>query len=479
MLETLNLVSHFLLTITLGYYLIVNLQWYNYQIQRVLLKHHKVHWHIFYFIIPVFAYYLTNEFFWIYFYFAFLPAIFTWSRRLDKALVVTARVKRFFIMLLIITILSELMCIISGNCMMYPLFLPLALSVFGNNMIEKNILARFKRDATSKLENLQDLKIITITASFGKTSIKNFISQILSKKYKVYQTPRSVNTINGLIKDVNENINSDIEIYVSEAGAREKGDILEIAQFLNPQYIVIGQIGEQHLEYFKTIENIKATKFELLSSNRLKKAFVYKENQLTSSNNNIESYPNNLQNIISTLDGISFELEINGKLEKFETEILGKFNANNLSVAIQIALEFGLDLDTIKESVKNINPIAHRLQKIVTPTKLIIDDSFNGNFDGISEGIELAKQYDGRKVIITCGLVESTDEINRQLALKIDEVFDFIVITGELNKKVLTENINTKKVVHLNKKANMEKFIKEHTQNGDFILFANDAPSFI
>jgi UDP-N-acetylmuramoyl-tripeptide--D-alanyl-D-alanine ligase len=477
MFELLILVSHFLLVVTLGYYLITNLQWYNYQIDRVILKHHKYTWHVFYFVVPFFAYHLTKEFFWIYFYFAYLPALFNWQRKLDKPLVVTARVKRFFIMLISLTILGEAMCMLSGTCAIYPLFMPLFLAVIGNNMMEKNILAKFRRQATSKLQSLDKLKIITITASFGKTSIKNFVTQILSKKYKTYMTPRSVNTINGLIKDVNENIDDSIEVYVSEAGARQRGDILDIAKFLNPQYVVVGQIGEQHIEYFKSIENIKATKLELLQSSRLKKAFLYKD--LDFVYDKCEHYPKGLSNIVSTLDGISFDLEINNQIENFKAPILGKFNANNLAVAIEIALEFGMTIEDIKDAILNINPVEHRLQKIQTETKLIIDDSFNGNYDGMIEGIELASQYHGRKVIITCGLVESTDEMNKKLAQKIDEVFDFVVITGELNKKVLTENINIKKTVHLSNKANMQHFIAEHTKEGDLILFANDAPNFI
>jgi UDP-N-acetylmuramoyl-tripeptide--D-alanyl-D-alanine ligase len=477
MFDILFLVSHFLLVITLGYYLITNLQWYNYQIERVVLKHHKYGWHIFFFAIPFFAYHFTKEFFWIYFYFAYLPALFNWQRKLDKPLVVTARVKRFFMMLITLTILSEVMCIVSNSCAIYPLFMPLFLAVLGNNMMEKNILAKFKRQATSKLNSLENLKVITITASFGKTSIKNFVYQILSTKYKTYMTPRSVNTINGLIKDVNENINDSIEVYVSEAGARQRGDILEIAKFLNPQYAVVGQIGEQHIEYFKSIENIKATKLELLQSNRLKKAFLYKD--LDVSSDKIEHYPKGLDNIVSNLDGISFDLEINGETENFSAPILGKFNANNISVAIQIAIEFGMSVEDIQDAVSKIIPVDHRLQKIQTETKLIIDDSFNGNYEGMSEAIELSSQYSGRKVIITCGLVESTDEMNKKLAQKIDDVFDFVVITGELNKKVLSENINIKKTVHLSQKANMQNFIAEHTKEGDLILFANDAPNFI
>ena len=115
---------------------------------------------------------------------------------------------------------------------------------------------------------MPDLKIIAITGSYGKTSIKNFLAQILSKKFKVYHTPRSVNTLEGIVKDINDNLGSDIQIYIVEAGAREKRDILKIARLLQHDIGIVGKIGEQHIEYFKTLSNIIQTKLEIIASDR-------------------------------------------------------------------------------------------------------------------------------------------------------------------------------------------------------------------
>ena len=81
------------------------------------------------------------------------------------------------------------------------------------------------------LKTFDGLQIIGITASYGKTSIKNYLYQVLSKKYKVYMTPRSVNTIGGIIKDVNNDLPKATEVYIAEAGARAQGDIEEITRF--------------------------------------------------------------------------------------------------------------------------------------------------------------------------------------------------------------------------------------------------------
>ena len=82
----------------------------------------------------------------------------------------------------------------------------------------------------------------------------------MQTKFKTYKTPRSVNTIGGILKDVNDDLPLDTEIYIAEAGAREKGDIEEISLFLNPQIAVIGSVGRQHIEYFKLSKHCKISK---------------------------------------------------------------------------------------------------------------------------------------------------------------------------------------------------------------------------
>jgi UDP-N-acetylmuramoyl-tripeptide--D-alanyl-D-alanine ligase len=95
------------------------------------------------------------------------------------------------------------------------------------------------------------------------------------------------------------------------------------------------------------------------------------------------------------------------------------------------------------------------------------------------EAVNISATYEGRKVIITPGLVESTIEANTQLANAINEVFDVVIITGSLNLKVLSQNIDEKKIIVLKDKSKMEETLAKETRVGDLILFANDAPNFI
>jgi UDP-N-acetylmuramoyl-tripeptide--D-alanyl-D-alanine ligase len=133
----------------------------------------------------------------------------------------------------------------------------------------------------------------------------------------------------------------------------------------------------------------------------------------------------------------------------------------------------------LSRKIAKLEAIPHRLQKIEAGGKFIIDDSFNGNIEGMLEAVELAKQYKGRKVIITPGLVEANEEMNKKLAMAINEVFDIVIVTGSLNRHVLCENIEKPNKIYLADKSKLEKILAENTKAGDLILFSNDAPNFI
>ena len=459
-----NYLTNFITILAVGFYTITALQWYNYKIDRVITKFTKYQWHILYFILPIFTYYLGGKFYWIYLFFGVIPALFIWYKKLDKKLVFTPRVKRFFILLVSLSLLSYLFDYYFKTP--HGVFLPIILAILGSEMIEYILFNGYKKQALNKLKNINP-QIIAITASYGKTSIKNFVYQLLEDKFNTYKTPRSVNTLKGIVADINNNLSTNTDIYIVEAGAREKGDIKEITEFLNPQYAVIGKIGPQHIEYFKTIENIISTKQEILLSNNLKKSIIYDE------------IKNKIKNIKTSLEGIEWDLEYNNKTIHLSAPILGGFNAINISLSFYIAKEFGLDDEYLIRKIAKLNPIPHRLQKIEAGGKIIIDDSFNGNIEGMLESINLVSQYNGRKVIVTPGLVEANEEMNKKLASKIDNIFDIVIVTGALNRKVLCENINKPNKIYLADKTKLEKILAENTKVGDLILFSNDAPNFI
>jgi UDP-N-acetylmuramoyl-tripeptide--D-alanyl-D-alanine ligase len=482
-MELFAFLTNALFVTALGWYLVTNLQWYDYRIERVVLRHHKWWWHLLYFLLPFF-FYVTLAFnglslyFSGLFYLLYLPALYLWHRRLDKKLVLTWRVKRFFILLLGFTLFLNLLCAVKSGCETFSVFLPLALAYIGSLGVEKFLFTAYKKEASKKLVSMPELKIVCVTGSYGKTSMKNFMTQVLSKQYRVYATPRSVNTIGGIIRDVNESLPSDTQVYVCEAGAREAGDIYKIARFLNPQIVVVGKVGPQHLEYFRTLENIKRTKLEVMQSNRLEAAFVH-SSVTDEPHEKVRFFGEGIKNVKATLEGLDFDLELEGRTLQLHSGILGGFNAININAAVLVAEALGMEDAAIEEAVASLEGVEHRLQRIDAGGKVILDDGYNGNIDGMLEDVRLCSQYKGRKVIVTPGLVESTEELNLQLIEAINKVFDVAIITGALNSELFEKHLSVDEVVVLKEKSALVQTLQEHTRSGDIILFANDAPSFI
>jgi UDP-N-acetylmuramoyl-tripeptide--D-alanyl-D-alanine ligase len=474
----LSFVTNVVFVTALGWYLVTNLQWYDYKIERVVLKHHKGWWHVVYFIIPFIAYYATGPFFWILLFFGYLPALFLWHRKLDKKLVMTWRVKRFLILLVSLTLFQNVLCTLKGACDVYGVFLPLAIAYIGSWLIEKYLFTAYTREAKQKLASMTHLKIVCVTGSYGKTSMKNFIAQILGTKYRVYATPRSVNTIGGIVRDINESLPYSTDVYVCEAGARQTGDIYAIAKLLNPQVVVVGKVGPQHIEYFKTLDAIKRTKLELMQSERLERAFVH-TSVTEEPHEKVTHFGKGITDLDATLEGTRFSVETAGEPMALETTILGGFQAININAAVLVAQEMGMEDDAIARAVSGLKSVEHRLERIDAGGKIILDDGYNGNIDGMKEGIRLCSLHPGRKVIVTPGLVESTEALNLELIEAINETFDVAIITGALNSALFDRELKVSRKIILQNKALLQELLGKETHSGDIILFANDAPNFV
>lgn len=469
--------ANLVFVLALGWYLITNLQWYDYRIERVVLRHHKTWWHALYFVIPFILYYALG----VYGPFvlvAYIPFLYLWHAKLDKKLVLTWRVKRFLILLLSITLFLNILLMLKDLSHIYSVFIPLLLAYLGSWGVEKFLFETYKREAKKTIASMPDLTIICVTGSYGKTSMKNFIAQILSNKLNVYATPRSVNTLGGIIRDVNESLPIDTQVYICEAGAREIGDIYAITQLLNPQIVVVGKVGPQHMEYFKTLERIQQTKLEIVHSNRLKKAFIH-TSVTDVPHEKVTFFGDDIQNLKATLEGTDFDLSLDGEQHHFHTSVLGGFQTMNINAAILIAHELGMSAEEIERAVYHLKSVEHRLERIDAGGKIILDDGYNGNIDGMLEGVRLCSLHTGRKVIVTPGLVESTAELNSQLIAAINDVFDIAIITGQLNAQQFEAELKANEVVMLADKAQLVKTLGEVTRAGDIILFANDAPNFI
>jgi len=374
--------------------------------------------------------------------------------------------------------------------------------------LENYFKAKFKNKAVKKLECFPHLKKIGITGSFGKTSVKNFLHKMLSKKYTVVSTPKSFNTPMGVCYTVLNDLNDKTQIFICEMGARYKGDIKELCLMVKPGMGLINTVGNQHLETFKTQSNINAEKLELAKFCKAASGPVFFNCDNLNTKNIYEDFSgekykcndcafdplsnlNLIQNdsyaYVQILEqdsyGSKFNLFINGEKTECETSLLGVHNINNIVLAAALSYKLGVSLVDIKDAVLNLEQTPHRLEVIKGAGGVtIIDDSFNSNISGFNYALQVLKNFPGRKILITCGVVELKKEqykTNYGFCAAISAVTDFAVIVGKVNRKAFKDGFlfcGFKNFIALDTLNQARDFLKTLLKPGDAVLFENDLP---
>ncbi|WP_078579415.1 UDP-N-acetylmuramoyl-tripeptide--D-alanyl-D-alanine ligase [Salipaludibacillus agaradhaerens] len=341
--------------------------------------------------------------------------------------------------------------------------LPYYIIMFANTInrpIEARISQGFVNDAKRLLKASPELKVIGITGSFGKTSVKHFVHAVLSSKYNVLMTPESYNTKLGVTRTINEQLKPYHDIFIAEMGAKQVGDIKEICDIVDHQYGILTAVGEQHLDTFKTLDNIKKTKHEIVETLPEDSGVAI----LNKDDKNIMSYtPQNpcrkvyygveredvdlhASNIAFSSKGMTFTVTTaSGETERFLTRLLGKHNVYNILAALAIGLEMGLKLKDMARAVKQMDPVPHRLElKRSTGNITIIDDSFNSNPVGSKMAVDVLGRMEGYRMLITPGMIELGDkefDINKEWARYSADKCDFIILVGKKQTLPLQEGL--------------------------------------
>lgn len=340
----------------------------------------------------------------------------------------------------------------------------------------------FVRAAKRKLEGSK-LTVVGITGSYGKTSTKQILSSLLSKKYRVLSTPRSHNTPMGLALCINSNMLENYDIFIAEMGARNVGDIAELCAFCPPDYSVITGICPQHLESFKTEENIIKAKGEILLATKCSAVIA------PDCYNNFEDYAcpkrvaDCVSNIVCNCNGTEFTLKLGEQSRKVKTKLLGAHSAQNIALAAQLAHELGMSLEEIATAVEELDFIEHRLQLIQSNGVNILDDGYNSNVKGAAAAIEVLKTFEGKKITVTPGLVELgvlEESENYALGKKLVGLDEVILVGDTLVTPVKNgylENGGDRQKLHtVPTLFAAQDLLKGILQQGDTVLFLNDLP---
>ena len=438
------------------------------------------------------------------------------KEQVKKPLVVTARIKRligtiiviYLIPLIFIYIYKEELLINHFILFIFMLIVYLnAIIVFLANVInkytlEKYVYHHFKSMALKKIRGMNNLKVIGITGSYGKTSSKNILADILNIKYTTLPTPRNLNTPYGLIMTINNHLDKFTDIFIAEMGAYVPGEIKELCDMVHPKYGILTRIGTAHLETFGSVENIQRTKFELIESLPLDGVGVLNRDDPKQVSYKLKNKCKILwigideddvdvkaSNIKCSNVGTTFDVKFKGddKKYQFETKLLGKHNVYNILAGLALGREFGIPIISLQQAVRGVKPVEHRLELKKLGYFYQIDDAYNSNPVGAKSALEVLAMMPGVRVVVTPGMVELGDkerELNKEFGRQIATLSkaDYVVLIGEkrtlpIKEGLIEGNFDEDNLIVYNDVKEAYNFIRGiKTKKDIYALFENDLP---
>ncbi len=311
----------------------------------------------------------------------------------------------------------------------------------------ENKLKEYYMSLAKKILKDHPAKIIGITGSYGKTSSKNIVQAVLSEEFYSLMTPASFNTPMGITITIRNKLKAVHEVFICEMGADHVGDIEKLMNFINPHYGVVTSIGPQHLQTFKTMENIITEKMkmvEMLPADGV--AVLNKDNEFIKAYDiknsctklwygiNEEDVDYRAINIEYTNKGSRFVVvDRENKQVAFETSLLGEHNITNILAAIAIGRTMNIDYPKLQNAVKKMKAVEHRLEMKKINGYNFIDDAFNSNPVGSSMSLDVLKMMEGKRFIVTPGMIdlgEKQEELNKQFGSQMKDKADVVILVG-------------------------------------------------
>lgn len=332
---------------------------------------------------------------------------------------------------------------------------------------------------------------IAIAGSYGKTTAKEILLSVLSEGKKVAATPGSMNTLIGISRFAAK-LDGDEDILIFELGESHVGDVRELCELVQPDVGVITGINEAHLSSFKTLERTVDTIFELHDYLGKKPVYANVESPLVRERlkniSGIQSFGHSgtsgwvVSDAKVSIHGTSFSIRKKGEIIWAQTGILGIQNIGILSVAVAIADSFGLTQSQIVEGLKKVQPFEHRMQPSRLHGAWVIDDTYNGNSEGVAAGLKLLKQLDAkRRIYITPGLVEQgekTEEVHVKIGKQIADVADVVVLMQNSVTDYIAAGLQDKKykgkLLVVDDPLYFYKNLDQFVATGDVVLMQND-----
>ena len=367
--------------------------------------------------------------------------------------------------------------------------------------VQNAINNHYLKAARAKLQDIAPI-VVGVTGSYGKTSTKFAIEKIVGSSKKVLATPSSFNTPLGVARTINELLEPGHEVFVVEMGARREGDIAEITRLVRPSIGVLTAIGPAHLESFGSMDAIKRTKYEIVSTLGEGATAVMNVDDPEvraladgTAGATVIRYgldeagaPDITASDVSTR-ATGTEMTIVDRRSDANVEasprLLGKHAVGHVLAGVAVASALGLRVADLADAIDAMEPVEHRLQIIEgAGGVVVIDDAYNSNPEGAAAALEvLAAMPGGKKIVITPGMVElgpEQHEANAEFGRRAVESADVVIAVASVNRAAFVEGAARagapEKLIVVDSLADATHKLTGLVSSGDVVLFENDLP---
>ncbi len=330
---------------------------------------------------------------------------------------------------------------------------------------------------------------IAIAGSYGKTTMKELLATVLSEGLKVVATPANKN-VSISHAQFAKSLNGSEDVLIIEYGEGAPGDVAKFTSVTQPTHAIITGLAPAHLDQYKTLQAAGEDIFSVAEQVDHKR--VYVNNESSSVKPFLKDYQLFDKNgalgwktdkIKIELTGISFILKKGKKELKLQSRLVGKHQVGYLALVAALVLELGLSDKQVVDGIAKTAPFEHRMQPYALGGAWIVDDTYNGNLEGIRAGTQLLKDLKARrKIYVTPGLVdqgEETERVHIEIGRLIaDAQPDLVVLMKNSATDYIREGLEKNKFKgELHVETNPLEFYTNLTHfvaTGDLVVMQND-----
>ncbi len=324
-----------------------------------------------------------------------------------------------------------------GNAFVLPYMLAVVVRL--GTFVQRPIERRRTQLAQAKLAQHAGVKI-AIAGSYGKTSMREIVRTVLSAGKKVAAPTGSINTPLGIAQFVDQ-LDGDEDVLVFELGEYYPGDVEKLCRVIRPTIGIITGVNEAHLAKFKSLDHTSDTIFELADFVEGSNLYINADNAaartrtapdaLLYSRQGIDAW--RVTDATTSIDGTSFTLHSGAIIINAHSKLLGLHMIGSIAATAHLALTLGLSVDQVERGIADTKPFAHRLEpKQFGEGVMLLDDSYNGNPDGVRAVIEFLAAQKTRRFYVTPGLVEMgqrTEAVHREIGRQLVEArIEYVVL---------------------------------------------------